>query len=164
LDKLLLPPFVVLLFHHLLLPGWRTWMDGWQDGWRDEWMERTTGHHRNWTKTKDIIYIDKNICLICFHFFSILKCLKKKLIVKVIFCFYFFPSFFPFKNIYLFCFFLFCYNFVSFYLFINNLFPSFLIWNFLCCFKKISSLVSHFFSTIFSVLKLVCNFWQIVRL
>jgi hypothetical protein len=28
-------PFVLLLFHHLLLPGWRTWMDGWQDGWMD---------------------------------------------------------------------------------------------------------------------------------
>jgi hypothetical protein len=38
-NKLLLPPFVLLLFfHHLLLPGWGTWMDG----WRDEWMERTT--------------------------------------------------------------------------------------------------------------------------
>ncbi len=43
LDKLLLPPFVVLLlFHHLLLPGWGTWMDEWWDGWRDEWMETTT--------------------------------------------------------------------------------------------------------------------------
>jgi len=39
-DKLLPPPWVVVLlsFHHLLLPGWGTWMDGW---W-DEWMERTT--------------------------------------------------------------------------------------------------------------------------
>jgi len=64
----------------------------------------------------------------------------------------------------LFCFFLFRYNFVSFYLFVNNLFFSFLIWNFLCCFKKISSHVSHFFSTIFSSLKLVCSFWQIARL
>ncbi len=64
----------------------------------------------------------------------------------------------------MFCFFLFCYNFVSFYLFVNNLFFSFLIWNFLCCFKKISSLVSLFFSTIFSFLKLVCSFWQIARL
>ncbi len=26
-----------LLFHHLLLRGWGTWMDGWRDGW----MERT---------------------------------------------------------------------------------------------------------------------------
>jgi hypothetical protein len=34
----------------------------------------------------------------------------------------------------------------------------------LCCFKNISSLVSHFFSTIFCFLKLVCNFWQIARL
>ncbi len=39
-DKLLPPPWVVILlpFHHLLLPGWGTWMDGWGDGW----MERTT--------------------------------------------------------------------------------------------------------------------------
>ncbi len=64
----------------------------------------------------------------------------------------------------MFCFFLFCYNFVSFYLFVNNLFFSFLIWNFLCCFKNISSLVSLFFSTIFSFFKLVCSFWQITRL
>ncbi len=29
------PPWVVLLpFHHLLLPGWGTWMDGWRDGWQ----------------------------------------------------------------------------------------------------------------------------------
>jgi hypothetical protein len=35
----------------------------------------------------------------------------------------------------------------------------------LCCFKKISSLVSQvFFSTIFSFLKLVFSFWQIARL
>ncbi len=64
----------------------------------------------------------------------------------------------------MFCFFLFCYNFVSFYLFVNNLVFYFFIWSFLCCFKKISSLVSHFFSTIFSFLKLVCSFWQIARL
>ncbi len=51
LDKLLLPPFVVLLlFHHLLLRGWGTWMDG----WRDEWMKRTT----TTGQTKDIIYKD----------------------------------------------------------------------------------------------------------
>ncbi len=42
--------FLLLLFHHLLLPGWGTWMDGWRDGWRDGWMERTTT-----TKLKDII-------------------------------------------------------------------------------------------------------------
>jgi hypothetical protein len=48
------------------------------------------------------------------------------------------------------------------YLLITCLF--FLIWNFLCSFKKISSLVSHFFSTIFSFFKLVFNFWQIARL
>ncbi len=64
----------------------------------------------------------------------------------------------------MFCFFLFCYNFVSFYLFINKLFFNFLIWNFLCCFKQISSLVSLFFSIIFSFSKLVCRFWQIARL
>ncbi len=29
MDKVLLPPFILLLFHHLLLPGWGTWMDGW---------------------------------------------------------------------------------------------------------------------------------------
>jgi len=40
LDKPLLLPFVfLLLFHHLLLSGWGTWMDG----WRNEWMERMTG-------------------------------------------------------------------------------------------------------------------------
>jgi hypothetical protein len=48
-------PCVVVLhpFHHLLLSGWGTWMDGWQDGWRDEWMERAdhTG------QTKDIIIL-----------------------------------------------------------------------------------------------------------
>jgi hypothetical protein len=47
--------FVLLLFHHLLLPGWGTWMDGGQDGWRDGWMERTT----TTGQTKDIIYKDK---------------------------------------------------------------------------------------------------------
>ncbi len=37
-DKLLPPPGVVVLhpFHHLLLSGWRTWMDGWRDEWRTE--------------------------------------------------------------------------------------------------------------------------------
>jgi hypothetical protein len=55
LDKLLLQPFVLLLlFHHLLLPRWGTWMDGWWDGWRDGWMERTTTTRQ----TKDIIYKD----------------------------------------------------------------------------------------------------------
>jgi len=45
------------------------------------------------------------------------------------------------------------------------LFFSFLIWNFLCFLKNISSLVSRFFfPTIFSFLKLVCGFWQIARL
>ncbi len=47
--------FVVLLFHHLLLSGWGTWMDGGQDGWRDGWMERTT----TTGQTEDIIYKDK---------------------------------------------------------------------------------------------------------
>jgi hypothetical protein len=58
---------------------------------------------------------------------------------------FFFSSFFPLRKI-----------FVRFF--------SFLIWNFFCYFKKISSLISHFFSTIFSFLKLVCSFWQIARL
>ncbi len=38
LDKLLLP-FGLLLFHHLLFPGWGTWMDGWWGAWWDGWME-----------------------------------------------------------------------------------------------------------------------------
>ncbi len=46
--------FLLLLFHHLLLPGWGTWMDGWRDRWRDGWMERTT----TTGQTKDIIYKD----------------------------------------------------------------------------------------------------------
>jgi hypothetical protein len=86
----------------------------------------------------------KYIYFIFFHFFLFLSVLKKFLIIKVFSCF-FFPSFFPLRKIFV-------------------LFFSFLIWNFLCCFKKISSLVSHFFSTIFSFLKLVCSFWQIARL
>ncbi len=97
----------------------------------------------------------KYIYFIFFHFVSIFKCFKKN--SNLLKCF------FPLKKIFD-RFFLFCYNFVSFYLFINNFFSSFLIWNFLCCFKKISSLVSLFFSTIFSFLKLVCSFWQIARL
>jgi hypothetical protein len=36
-NKLMLPPFVLLLFFHHLLPGWGTWMAGWRGGW----MERT---------------------------------------------------------------------------------------------------------------------------
>jgi len=43
-----------LLFHYLLLSGWRTWMDGWRDGW----MERTT----TTGQTKDIIYKDIESC------------------------------------------------------------------------------------------------------
>ncbi len=82
------------------------------------------------------------------------------------FCFFFFFLVFPLFKKYIFSvFFLFYYNFVSFYLFINNFSSSFLIWNFLCCFLKISSLVSQvFFSTIFSFIKLVFSFWQIARL
>jgi hypothetical protein len=50
LDKLLLP--FVLLFHHLLLSGWRTWMD--------EWMERrTTQHHHHRTNRHQGYYISK---------------------------------------------------------------------------------------------------------
>jgi hypothetical protein len=83
----------------------------------------------------------------------------------VFFCFYFFLVFSLFKIYICSVFFFFCYNFVSFYLFINNLSSSFLIWNLLCCFKKISSLVSQvFFSTIFSFLKLVFARLQIARL
>ncbi len=90
-------------------------------------------------------FMFKYIYFIFFHFVSIFKGEKKFIIVKVFFGFYFFPSFSPFLNIYLFCFIIFCYNFVSFYLFTNNLSSSFLIWNFFCCFKKISSLASQVF-------------------
>jgi hypothetical protein len=43
----------LLLFHHLLLWGWGTWMDGWWNGWRYEWMKKTT----TTGQTKDIIYL-----------------------------------------------------------------------------------------------------------
>ncbi len=94
-----------------------------------------------------------------FSFVSIFKCFKKILIVKVFFC-VFFSSFFPLKNI---CSFFFFVTILFHFIYLLIYFSFFLIWKFLCCFKK-NSLVSLFFSTFFSFLKLVCSFWQIARL
>ncbi len=47
------------LFHHLLLPGWRTWMDGQMTGWTTGRMDGKEDRRRRPSqqdKTKDIIY------------------------------------------------------------------------------------------------------------
>ncbi len=72
-------------------------------------------------------FMFKYIYVICFHFVSTFKCLIFCSNCQSVFSVFYFSSFFPFKNTYLFCFFLFCYSFVSFYLFINNLSSSLLI-------------------------------------
>jgi len=59
---------VLLPFHHLLLPGWRTWMDVWRDGW----MERTTT-----TRQNQGYYISRLICI------SQCCCLSSYIIVVV---------------------------------------------------------------------------------
>jgi hypothetical protein len=68
-DKLLPPPWVVVLlpFHHLLLPGWGTWMDGW---W-DKWMKRTTTQGYYISRQLCTTKIFKSFISVVIRFFSI---------------------------------------------------------------------------------------------